>query len=276
MATIGPPTTGNSGVPTNPHGEREVRVIPYRRGGDFRTRYTDAELAQIDAMMAKRREEAAAASAALFPPPHVVARREEEAWRTVRKSIPAAPEGRAALRLAHQARGAAQGEVDRQREVLERARQHLAAMQDELEQAEREEERASAEAAKVVVLALAREQPVADEPPADPGSLFDVVGNTRRRRDQAQAAITIVEKDLAAAETALNRARQGVERAAEIVAADCWLVVSDQIDEAEAELEKLIARRRETGVSLNSTGRVTRTTGGLVQQLAIDAETDLG
>jgi hypothetical protein len=276
MAVSGPPTTGNSGVPTNPHGEREVRVIRYPNGGEFRTRYTDAELAQIDELMAKRRAESQAASAALFPPPHVVAQREAEQWAATRAAIPAAPEAREALRQAHQTRRTAQGEADRQREVLARAKGHLAAVQDELEQAEREEQRASAEAAKVVVLALAREQPVADERPADPGGLFDVAGNTRRRRDQAQAAIAIIEKDLGVAELALNRARQGVERAAELVAADYWLVVSDQIDEAEAALERLIARRRETGVSLNSTGRVTRTTDGLVRQLVVDAEADLG
>jgi hypothetical protein len=277
MATIGPPTTGNSGVPTNPHGERDVREIRYPNGGSFRTRYSDDELAQINAMMARRRQEAAAASAALFPPPHVVAQREEEAWRTVRAAIPAALEAREALRQAHQVRGAAQREVDQRREVLERARQHRAAMQDELEQAEREEERKAAEAAKVVVLALAREQPVADKPPADPGGLFDVVGNIRRRRDQAQAAIAIISQDLAAAEGALRSAVRDVEKAAEVVAADRWLTLSDEIDAREAALERLVGRRRELGVTLTSGGKISRAAvGGLVRQLAVDAEADLG
>jgi hypothetical protein len=277
MATSGPPTTGNSGVPTNSFGEREVREIRYPHGGSFKTRYTDDELAQIDAMMAKRRQESAAASLALFPPQAVVAERERAAWEAVRKSIPAAPEGRTALRRAHQVRGAAQGEVDRQREVLARAKGHLAAMQGELEQVEREEQRAAAEAAKVVVLALAREQPVADEPPADPGGLFDVIGNTRRRRDQAQAAIAIVEKDLAAAETALRSATREVEKAAEIVAADAWLRLSDEIDQCELALAAVVERRHATGVWLNSGGKISSTpAGGLVRQLAVDAEADLG
>jgi hypothetical protein len=80
MAVIGPPRTGNSGVATNPHGEREVREIRYPNGGSFRTRYTDDELAQINELMARRRQESAAASAALFPPPAVVAERERAAW----------------------------------------------------------------------------------------------------------------------------------------------------------------------------------------------------
>jgi hypothetical protein len=173
--------------------------MPLPGGGTFTTKFTADELPQIDAMMERRRQETAAAAAAMFPPPHLAAQREAEQWATTRAAIPAAPEARAALRQAHQVRGAAQGAVDRQREVLDRARQHLAAMQDEFEQVEREEQHKAAEAAKVVVLALAREQPVVDEPIG----LLDVVGNIRRRRDQAQSAVGIVEKDLQGAEAAL-------------------------------------------------------------------------
>jgi hypothetical protein len=272
MAVSGPPRTGSSGVPSNPHGEREVREIRYPNGGSFKTRYTDDELRQIDELMAKRRAESQAASAALFPPPHIVAQREREQWAATRAAIPAAPEAREALRQAHQVRGAAQGEVARQREVLARAKGHLAAIQSEFEEAEREEQHQAAEAAKVVVLALARSQPVADEPSADPGGLFDVVGNIRRRRDQAQAAIAIVEKDLAAAETALRSATREVERAAETVAADRWLTLSDVIEEREAALAELVARRRDTSVWLSSNGRITRSPGGLLARLIGDPE----
>jgi hypothetical protein len=73
----------------------------------------------------------------------------------------------------------------------------------------------------------------------------------------------------------LNRARQGVERAAELTAADAWLVLTDRITEAEAALAELLAQRRKTGVLLSATDRITRTRGGLVQQLTADPEVPL-
>jgi hypothetical protein len=73
----------------------------------------------------------------------------------------------------------------------------------------------------------------------------------------------------------LTRAARGVEKAAEIVAADAWLVLSDGIDEREAALAEVIDRRRELGVSLSSAGKITRTMGGLVQQLIADPEAPL-
>jgi hypothetical protein len=52
------------------------------------------------------------------------------------------------------------------------------------------------------------------------------------------AAVTIIEKDLRVAETALARAARDVEKAAEMLGADAWLRLSDEIDAREAELER--------------------------------------
>jgi hypothetical protein len=101
-------TRTGSTIATNPLGEREVREIRYPNGRSFRTRYTDDELAQINATMERRRQESTAAS-------------------------------------------------------VDRAKRYLAAMEEDLGVVERDEERASAAAAVVLVKALANgEQPVTD------------------------------------------------------------------------------------------------------------------
>jgi hypothetical protein len=271
MATSGPPTTGSSGVANEPFSQREIRVIR-KPGvtGEFLTRWSDAELAIIDAEMARRREESAAASAALFPPPHVAAAAEEERWKAVRAAIPAAAEARSALCQAHEVRSAAQSAVDQKREVLARATGHLAAMEDELGAVEQDEARTADKAAKGLVLALAQGGELA----GDVVDHVDRVGVARRRRDQAQAASAIIEQDLRAAETALTRAARDVERAAEVVAADQWLELSDRIGEVETELARLTAKRHETGVWLAPAGRITRTQGELVRRLIADPAAD--
>jgi hypothetical protein len=291
MATSGPPTTGSSGVPSEPFSQREIRVIR-KPGvtGEFLTRWSDAELAIIDAEMARRRQESAAASAALFPQPHVVAQREAEQWARTRAAIPAASEARAALRQAHQVRSAAQGEVDQKREVLARAKGHLAAMEDELGAVEQAEERTADKAARGLAVALAQGvQPAGDaaidfasseDTSADTSSFWpdhvDRVGIARRRRDQATAALGIVEKDLGTAEAALTRAARDVEKAAEVVAADAWLRLSDEIDAAKSVLAELTERREGTGVWLSATGKITRPPagGGWVRQLIVAPEAD--
>jgi hypothetical protein len=270
MATSGPPTTGNSGVPTNPLTQRESRVIPLPGGGSFTTKYSDSELAQIDAAMAQRRAESQAASAALFPPPAVAAAAEEERWKATRAAIPVAAEARQRLREAHEVRGAAEDEVIRQREVRDRARRHLARMADELDAVEKDEKQVSAEAAQALAQALA----TGASPPAEAEGHVERITAARRKRDQAQAAADIVETESAAVEAALTRTSRAVERAAEIVAADAWLVLSDEIDEAKAALAELTERREETGVWLSATGKVTRTTGKLVSRLLVDFAAD--
>jgi hypothetical protein len=148
---------------------------------------------------------------------------------------------------------------------------------------EKDEERASAEAAKVLAKALAtgaqRSAEASSEgvpagtsssvdvpagTPTSPGSV-EAVFSARRNRDQAAAAIEIVEKELAAAEMALTRAGRDVERAA-----DRWLSLSDEIDELETELARLTDLRHETGVTLNAGGRITRAMGELVRRLIAD------
>jgi hypothetical protein len=81
MPTIGAPETPARGVASNQLTQRELRTI-LRPGqtGTFQSRHTDAELAIIDAEMARRREASLQASLQAFPPPHLVVERERRAW----------------------------------------------------------------------------------------------------------------------------------------------------------------------------------------------------
>jgi hypothetical protein len=262
------------GVANEPFSQRELRTI-LRPGqtGTFQSRHTDEELAEIDAAMVRRREEAVAASVMLFPQPHEAARRVAEQWASTRAAIPDETEARAQLRQAHETRREAENEVARQREVFSRAQLHLAAMHDKLGGLEATEHAGAAAAAKGLVAALSR----GDQHTPHGIDMRDRLEAARRRRDQAADAVELVAAELTAAESVLTQTTRDLGKAAEIVAADAWLRLSDEIDQCELALAAVVERRHATGVWLTSGGKIERTAaGGLVRQLAVDAEADLG
>jgi hypothetical protein len=147
---------------------------------------------------------------------------------------------REALRAAHEARRSAEGELVRRREVLERARQRISAMETERDTAAMAVARFDDQAAQAWVLAVDRDHEI-----AEPASLSDVNAARRHRDeaqavvDQAQAAMAFIEQGVQEAEAGLAKAERDVVEAAEAVVISRGLEIADRIAEKEAELEAL-------------------------------------
>ena len=147
---------------------------------------------------------------------------------------------REALRTTHEARRSAEGEVVRRREILERARQRLSAMETKRDTATMAVARFDDQAAQAWVLAVERDHEI-----AEPASLSDVNAARRHRDeaqavvDQAQVAIAFIEQGVQEAEAGLAKAERDVVEAAEAVVISRGLEIADRIAEKEAELEAL-------------------------------------
>jgi hypothetical protein len=147
---------------------------------------------------------------------------------------------RKALRTAHEARRSAEGEVVRRREILERGRQRLSAMETKRDTAAMAVVRFDDQAAQAWVLAVERDHEI-----AEPASLSDVNAARRHRDeaqavvDQAQAAMAFIEQGVQEAEAGLAEAERDVVEAAEAVVISRGLEIADRIAEKEAELEAL-------------------------------------
>ena len=161
--------------------------------------------------------------------------------------VPVSSDPREALHQAHEALRSAEGEVVRRREVLERVRQHLSAMERELDVAEKAAARSDNEAATALALALERGHDV-----AEPAGLSDVSVSRRHRdqaqgrRNEAQAVMAFIEQGVQEAETALAKAQRDVLEAAEAVIIGRGLEIADRLAELDAERDAL--RRKLDGL----------------------------
>jgi hypothetical protein len=142
-------------------------------------------------------------------------------------------------------------------------------MTGEVAAVEQEQRRCEAEAAATLASAIANGRDRGNEGRSYPTAAIE---DARRRRDEAGGAVEIIETQLRQAEGARTRTQQDIEKAATLVAADQWLMLSDAIEEREAALAELVARRRDTSVWLSSNGRITRSSGGLLARLIGDPE----